>query len=53
MMSMPRRVPFVERALRQALGPGEDRRERVVQLVRDARDRLAERGHLLGLQSCW
>ena len=38
------------RALREALGPAEDRRERVVQLVRDAGDRLAERGHLLGLQ---
>ena len=38
------------RALRQALGPAEDRRERVVQLVRDAGDRLAERRHLLRLQ---
>ena len=38
------------RSLRQPLGPAEDRRERVVQLVRDAGDRLAERRHLLGLQ---
>ena len=38
------------RALREPLGPAEDRRERVVQLVRDAGDRLAERRHLLGLQ---
>ena len=37
-------------ALRQPLRPGEDRRERVVQLVRDAGHRLAERGELLGLQ---
>ncbi len=36
--------------LRQALGPGEDGGQRVVQLVRDARDRLAERRQLLGLQ---
>ena len=42
---------FVERrALRQPLGPAEDRRQRVVQLVGDAGDRLPERGHLLGLQ---
>ena len=41
---------LVDRSLRQPLGPGQDRRERVVQLVRDAGDRLAERGHLLGLQ---
>ena len=38
------------RLLRQALGPGEDRGQRVVQLVRDARYRLAERGHLLRLE---
>ena len=44
----PRAV--VERLLRQPLRPGEDRRQRVVELVRDAGDRLAERGHLLGLQ---
>ena len=37
-------------ALRQAFGPAQNGRERVVQLVRDARDRLAERGHLLGLE---
>ena len=41
---------IVDRTLRQPLGPGEDGRERVVQLVRDAGDRLAERGELLGLQ---
>ena len=40
----------VEIALGEALGPREDRRERVVQLVRDARDGGAEGGHLLGLQ---
>ena len=51
MVSRPRRTGVVERrALRQPLGPAEDRRERVVQLVRDAGNRLAERGHLLGLQ---
>ena len=38
------------RSLRQPLRPAEDRRQRVVQLVRDAGDRLPERGHLLGLQ---
>src|SRR5207249_336709 len=38
------------RTRREALGAAEDRRERVVQLVRDAGDRLAERGHLLGLE---
>ena len=36
--------------LRQALGPGEDRRQRIVELVRDAGDRLAEGGELLRLQ---
>ncbi len=41
---------FERRALRQPLGPGEDRRERVVQLVGDAGNRLPERGHFLGLQ---
>ena len=41
---------IVRLAVRQPLGPGEDGGERVVQLVRDARDRLAERGELLGLQ---
>ena len=41
----------VERcALGQPLRPAEDRGERIVQLVRDARNRLAERRHLLGLQ---
>ena len=35
---------------RQPLGPAQDRGERVVQLVRDAGNRLAERRHLLGLQ---
>ena len=40
----------VELALGEALGPREDRRERVVELVRDARNRRAEGGHLLGLQ---
>ena len=37
-------------ALGQPLGPAENGGERVVQLVGDAGDRLAERGHLLGLQ---
>ena len=41
---------LVDRTLRQTLGPGEDGRERIVQLVRDAGDRLPERGELLGLQ---
>ena len=42
---------FVERgALRQSLCPAEDGRQRIVQLVRDAGDGLAERGHLLCLQ---
>ena len=50
-VSRPRRTGFLERrALRQPLGPAEDRRQRVVQLVRDAGNRLAERRHLLGLQ---
>ena len=40
----------VGRMLGEALGPGENRRERVVQFVRDARNRLAERGHLFRLQ---
>ena len=44
----PRAV--VERARGQAFGPGEDGGQRVVELVRDARNGLAERGHLLGLQ---
>ena len=51
MMSQPAANGGVERLLlREPLGPGEDRGERIVQLVRDAGDRLAERGHLLGLQ---
>ena len=41
---------LVDRSLREPLGPGQDRRERVVQLVRDAGDRLAERGELFRLQ---
>ena len=41
---------IVDGPLRQPLGPREDRGERIVQLVRDAGDRLAERGELLGLQ---
>ena len=50
-VSRPRRSEAsVIGRLRQALGPAEDRRERVVQLVRDAGNGLAERGHLLGLQ---
>jgi len=44
----PRR--FVELALRQPLGPRQDRREGVVQLVRDARDRLAQCRQLLRLE---
>ena len=38
------------RLLRQPLGPAQDGRQRVVELVRDAGDGLAERRHLLGLQ---
>jgi hypothetical protein len=49
MISMPRRAPVLERLLRQPLRPGEDRRQGVVQFVRDAGNRLAEGGHLLGL----
>ena len=41
---------FEGRPLREPLGPTQDRGQRVVELVRDAGDRLAERGHLLGLQ---
>ena len=36
--------------LRQPLGPRQDRRERVVQLVRDAGNRLPERREFFGLQ---
>ena len=38
------------RFLRQPLGPAQDGRERIVQFVGDAGNRLAERRHLLGLQ---
>ena len=38
------------RPMRQPLGPAQDRGERVVQLVRDAGNRLAERRHLLRLE---
>ncbi len=41
---------IVHAALRQAFGPRQDRRERIVQLVGDAGDRLAERREFLGLQ---
>ena len=34
----------------QAFGPRQDRRERIVQFVRDAGDGLAERGHFFGLE---
>ena len=50
MVSRPRLRLLVDRSLREPLGPGEDRRKRVVQLVRDAGNRLAERGELLRLQ---
>ena len=40
----------VERLLGEPLGPAQDRRQRVVQLVRDAGNRLAERRHLFRLQ---
>ena len=50
MTSTPRSRVVVEGCSLQALGPAEDRGQRVVQLVRDARNGLAERGHLLGLQ---
>ena len=41
---------LVEPAAVQPLGAGQDRRERVVQLVRHARHRLAQRRELLGLR---
>jgi hypothetical protein len=41
---------LVELPVGEPLRPGEDRGERVVQLVRDAGDGLAERRHLLGLE---
>ena len=51
MISSPRRtVGSSEAFLGESLGPAEDRGERIVQLVRDAGHRLAERSHLLGLQ---
>ena len=43
----------VDRPLRQPLRPGEDVGERVVQLVRHAGDRLAERRELFRLRSWW
>ncbi len=36
--------------LSQPFRPGEDRRQRIVELVRHPRDRLSERGELFGLQ---
>ena len=50
MTSTPRSRSSIERLFRQPLRPAQDRRQRVVQLVRDARDRLSKRGHLLRLQ---
>ena len=44
----PRRL--VAGLLGESLGPTEDRRERVVQLVRDAGNRLAERRHFFRLE---
>ena len=41
---------LVDRSLREPLGPRQDRRERIVQLVRDAGNRLTERGELFRLQ---
>ena len=41
---------FVDVTLGEPLGPGEDRRQRVIELVGDAGDRLSERSELLGLQ---
>ena len=41
---------IVDVPLRQALCPGENRREGIVQFVGDARNRLAESGQLFGLQ---
>ena len=41
---------LVDRPLRQSFCPGQDGRERIVQLVRDAGNRLSERRQLLGLQ---
>ena len=50
MTASPRRVFSSTRLRRQALRPRQDRRQRVVQLVRDAGDGMAEGRHLLGLQ---
>ena len=50
MTSTPRRAVSSTAFLGETLGPAEDCRERVVQFVRDAGDRLAESGHLLRLQ---
>ena len=50
MVSRPWRTPSAGGLARQALGPRQDRAERVVQLVGDAGDRLAEHRHLLGLE---
>jgi hypothetical protein len=41
---------LVDLSLGKTLGPGENGRERIVQLVRDARNRLSERRQLLGLE---
>ena len=41
---------LVDRFLREPFRPGEDGCERIVQLVRHARDGLPERGELLGLE---
>ena len=41
---------IVHRALRQPFRPRQDRRQRVVQLVRDAGDGLPERGQFFRLQ---
>ena len=50
MTSTPRRGRGIEGLFGQALGPAQDRRERVVQLVGDAGNRLSERRHLFRLQ---
>ena len=51
MVSSPRRNGWLEGwPFGQAFGPAENGRERVVQLVCDARDGLPERRHLFGLQ---
>ena len=50
MVSRPWRIFGPGLLARHPLGPHQDRGERVVQLVRDAGDRLAEDRHLLGLE---